>query len=114
MFDDPMRLFIALCTITASVYLISTWSKLSGLFKYLPAVVWLYFVPMIFSTAGLLPSESPLYGALAKYTLPFALLLLTISTDIKAILSVGKQAFIAFLSGTFGVAFGVITAQLLF
>ncbi|MEO0438745.1 MAG: DUF819 family protein [Pseudomonadota bacterium] len=108
-----MTLAVALVAITTAVYAISAIGFLARLFKYFPPVVWLYFVPMLFSTAGILPSDHSLYGSVAKYALPMALLLLTISTDLRAIASVGIPALLALVAGAIGVGIGAITALLL-
>ncbi|MEM6302459.1 MAG: DUF819 family protein [Pseudomonadota bacterium] len=114
MITDPMTLAVTLIGITTGVYAVSTFPRLAPLFRFFPPVVWLYFVPMLLATAGLLPAEHSLYSALAKYALPMALVLLTVSTDLRAIASVGMPALIALAAGAFGVCMGSILSLFLF
>ncbi|MEM1145186.1 MAG: DUF819 family protein [Pseudomonadota bacterium] len=114
MVTDPIALTVVLVGIAAGVFAVSAIPVAEPLFRYFPPVVWLYFVPMLLSTAGLLPAEHPLYGALAKYALPMALILLTISTDLRAIAAVGVPALVALMVGALGVCVGCIVALPLF
>lgn len=114
MLTDPMALFVALASITAMVYVLSAAKGLSLVFKYAPPVVWMYFVPMLLSTAGLLPTDSDVYSNLAEFALPFALILLTVSTDLKAIASLGVPSVLVLLAGSIGTAMGCIIAFFVF
>ncbi|MEM1110276.1 MAG: DUF819 family protein [Pseudomonadota bacterium] len=114
MLTDPMSLAVVLIGIAAGVYAISLIPALRGFFTYAPPVVWMYFVPMVLSTLGVLPAEHPLYSSLAKYALPMALILLTLSTDLKAIASVGLPALFALFAGALGVGLGCVVAFLMF
>jgi uncharacterized membrane protein len=109
---EAFELFVVLVAIAALVYAATLVPSLQGVFRFLPPVVWLYFVPMALTTAGLLPREHELYGAMATYALPLALLLLTVSLDIDAVMSVGKPAIIGMFVGTARVAIGCIFAML--
>ena len=113
MIKDPMALTVVLVGITAGVYVLSEISWVSRFFRYFPPVVWMYFVPMILSTLGILPSAHPLYDSLADYALPMALLLLTVSTDLRAIASVGASALLVLVIGALGVGVGSILAYLI-
>ncbi|MEM1190032.1 MAG: DUF819 family protein [Pseudomonadota bacterium] len=114
MIADSMTLAVALVGIAAGVYAASSLSSLGWLFRYFPPVVWMYFVPMLLSTAGVLPAEHPLYASLARYALPMALILLTVSTDLRAVASVGVSALLSLAIGALGVGAGCVLAYLLF
>ena len=81
--------------------------RFSGLFRLAPPVVWLYCLPMLLSSLGLLPSENELYRWLATYILPFSLLLLTLTVDLKAMAKIGRPAIIMLLAGTGSVVLAV-------
>ncbi len=114
MITDPTTLFAVLATILGGLFWLETFKRLNGLFKYLPAVVWAYFVPMIATTAGLLPAESPLYDWMKTVLLPFSLFLLMITVDVRAILRLGKTALFMMLAGTTGIVIGGPVAYLVF
>ncbi|WP_236664898.1 DUF819 family protein [Marivirga atlantica] len=101
--------FGLLMLILAAVFVTSTsektgWQKF---YKYIPSVLLCYFIPSIFNTLGIISGdESQLYFVASRYLLPTALVLLTISIDLKGIASLGKKAVIMFLTGTVGIVIG--------
>lgn len=101
--------FGLLMLILAAVFVTST-SKKTGwqkFYKYIPSVLLCYFIPSIFNTLGIISGdESQLYFVASRYLLPTALVLLTISIDLKGIASLGKKAVIMFLTGTVGIVIG--------
>jgi uncharacterized membrane protein len=68
---------------------------------------------MLSTSLGLIPDESPLYRALARYLLPASLVLLLISTELKAIARLGRTALLVMVAGSLGVALGCALAFLL-
>ncbi|HUO81524.1 MAG TPA: DUF819 family protein [Gammaproteobacteria bacterium] len=85
-----------------------------GLYKYVPALLLCYFVPSLFNTFGVIDAgESNLYFVASRYLLPACLVLLTMSTDLPAVLGLGHRAVIMFLTGTVGVIIGGPVAILL-
>ncbi|MFT4660962.1 MAG: putative membrane protein [Patiriisocius sp.] len=76
-------------------------------YKYIPALLLAYFIPAIVSSVGIIDiSDSKLYFVASRYLLPASLLLLTLSTDIKAIIGLGPKALIMFFTATMGIVIG--------
>ena len=76
-------------------------------FKYVPALLLCYFIPSIFNSTGVISGEeSNLYFIASRYLLPASLVLLTLSIDLKKIISLGPKAIIMLLTGTFGILVG--------
>ena len=76
-------------------------------FKYVPALLLCYFIPSIFNSLGVISGkESNLYFIASRYLLPASLVLLTLSIDLKKIISLGPKAIIMFLTGTLGILIG--------
>ncbi|MBD8527604.1 DUF819 domain-containing protein [Pseudomarimonas arenosa] len=83
-------------------------------YAIVPALLLCYFIPAVFNTVGLIDGHaSKLYPMARDYLLPCALVLLTLSIDLKSILRLGPKAVIMFLVGTFGVMLGAVVAFLL-
>ena len=101
-----MALSALLAAILGGVFWLNSFEALAPLFKYLPPVIWAYFVPMMATTAGITPAESPVYDWMSTYLLPFALFLLMLTVNIKAILSLGRLALLMMLAGTLGIVIG--------
>ncbi len=104
--QDPMPLAAFLSAVLGFVFWLSTFPLLERVFKFLPPVIWAYFVPMLSTTLGIIPPESPVYDWMSTYLLPFALFLLMITVDIRAILRLGPMALVMMLAGTVGIVIG--------
>lgn len=80
------------------------WSKF---YNIVPAVLMCYVLPSILASSGLISDEtSSLYFMASRYLLPAALILMTLSIDLKAIANLGSKALIMFLTGSFGIIIG--------
>lgn len=81
--------------------------KWKTFYKYVPSLLLCYFLPSIFSSLGIIPSEGTNVQFAAKnILLPASLVLFTLSIDFKAILNLGPKAIIMFLTGTIGIIIG--------
>ena len=88
------------------------WAK--RFFTIIPALLLCYFLPSLLTTFGLVdPEESRLYFIASRFLLPAALVLLTISADLPAVMGLGPKALIMFFTGTLGVMVGGPVALLL-
>ncbi|MGJ4730032.1 DUF819 domain-containing protein [Luteimonas sp. SDU101] len=88
------------------------WKKF---FAWVPALLLCYFVPALYNTVGLIDGEgSNLYYLASRLMLPAALVLLTLSIDIKGILRLGPKLLFVFCMGTLGIVLGaIVTFQLM-
>ena len=88
---------------------------LKRFFKWVPALLLCYFVPALYNTVGLIDGEgSNLYYLASRLMLPAALVLLTLSIDIKGILRLGPKLLFVFCMGTLGIVLGaIVTFQLM-
>lgn len=80
------------------------WKKF---YSVVPALLMCYLIPSIFSSLGLIDDEvSKLYYVASRFLLPAALVLMTLSIDLKAIFNLGPKALIMFFAGTLGIILG--------
>ncbi len=87
------------------------WKKF---YSIIPAVLMCYLLPALLASSGLISDKtSNLYFMASRYLLPAALVLMTLSIDLKAIASLGSKALIMFLTGTTGIIIGGPIAILL-
>ena len=100
------------------------WGKF---YKIVPALFMAYFVPAVLTTSGLIAPEwisvdesgtateesSNLYYMASRYLLPAALVLMTLSMDLKAVFNLGPKALIMFFTGTAGIIIGAPVALLI-
>jgi uncharacterized membrane protein len=112
--QDPNAIFIYIVFLIGLIYYLKSKSGFKKLFKYLPPVIWIYFLPMLSTTIGITPDDSALYGWTSKYLLPPALILLLLSCNIKGMASLGPKAIGTMLFGTLGVIIGGAMSLLIF
>ncbi len=80
------------------------WKKF---YTIIPAVLMCYVLPAVLTSVGLVSEEnSNLYYVASRYLLPAALILMTLSIDLKAIINLGSKALIMFFTGTVGIIIG--------
>ena len=96
-------------------------------YKIVPGLFMAYFIPALFTTFKIIApewetenalgevvkSKSQLYYVSSRFLLPAALVLMTLSIDLKAIFNLGSKALIMFFTGTIGIIIGGPIAILL-
>ena len=105
-------------------FIFYTESRTSGFwhkfYKIVPGLFMAYMIPACFTTLGLIAPEwettnksgeiithsSNLYYVSSRYLLPAALVLMTLSIDLKAVFNLGWKALIMFFTGTIGIIIG--------
>lgn len=115
----------------AIAFIFYTESKTSGFwfkfYKVVPGLFMAYMLPAVFTTLGwiatdweritasgtLVTESSQLYHVASRYLLPAALVLMTLSIDLKAVFNLGWKALIMFFTGTLGIVIGGPIAILL-
>ncbi len=76
-------------------------------YTFVPVILVCYLVPSLMRTFALIDtSESNLWPIAKDYFLPAALVLLTLSIDMKAIIGLGPKALIMFFTATIGIIIG--------
>jgi uncharacterized membrane protein len=103
---DPMAVFAFLSAVIATVFWLSGLPRLKSLFEVTPPIIYAYFVPTLATTFGIIPAASPTYDWMSRYLLPFALLLLMITIDLRAIVRLGGMAIFMLCAGTLGIVIG--------
>lgn len=114
MITNTPLLILCLIAIESFILALNNNPKTQFLFKFLPAIFWLYFTPLLLTHFGLFPAEHIIYKFSIRYVLPLSLALLLIPVDIVEILKLGKPALIMMLAGTFGIMLGTCAAVSLF
>ena len=106
MAQTPLSVLTILLLVLAGLFLIQQHPVGRKLFSVVPLLVFCYFVPALLSNLGVIPAESELYVFIRRVLLPASLVLLVLSTDIPAVMSLGRDAVVLFLAGTASIALG--------
>lgn len=76
-------------------------------FTFVPIILLCYLIPSLLNSFGVISSEdSGLWDIAKNYFLPAALILLTLSIDLKAVWGLGPKALIMFFTATVGIIIG--------
>ncbi len=112
--NDPIQIFALFCVLIGGVFWLSTLKPFEKFFKYLPPLIWCYFLPMLLVYFGVLSPDSGFYDTLGNAIICPMLLLLLLAADLRSILKLGPRALIIMLAGSAGVVVGGPVALLLF
>jgi uncharacterized membrane protein len=106
MIRDPYAIVSFLVLIESLILFISSRKPLEKYFSFIPPVFWIYFLPMLASTFGIIDPRSAAYQVISSNLLPASLILLLLSSDIKSIMRLEKQALIMMFAGAAGIMIG--------
>ena len=104
--QDPAAILVYLLSLIGLIYWLQDQDVLKNIFKYMPPVIWIYFLPMFSTTLGITPETSPLFDWVKLYLLPTSLILLLLSANLPALAKLGPKAIGTMLIGTLGVVIG--------
>ncbi len=110
--SHPAAILAVLLAVEAGLLAFAGSRRFSFLFRFLPAVFWIYFLPMVLSTVGFVDRTAPVYSLLSAQVLPTALFLLLLAVDLRAIARMGPWAIGMFLVGSFGIMLGTVVCFL--
>lgn len=109
--------YVSVLAITASSIVLIEKRTQAKIFEYLPAIVILYFVVMLFSTFGLWQkseSVTTAYNMLKSNLLPAMIFLMLLSADMREIFKLGKKMLLTFFLASVSIAIGFIGTFALF
>ncbi len=76
------------------------------LFDFLPPLIFIYFLPVVLTNRGILPTKSPVYDSIGELVLPAILVMLLLKVDVGSAIRVMGRGVIVMLFGTLGVVVG--------
>ncbi len=109
--------YVALLVMIGSVIVYTEKKSQHKLFAYLPSIVILYFVVMLFSTFGVWQKSESVTGTytfLKSNLLPAMIFLMLLSADMREIFKLGKKMILTFFLASISIAIGFIGTFTLF
>jgi len=109
--------YLALLMMIGSAIVYSEKKSQHKLFEYLPSIVIIYFVVMLFSTFGLWQkseSVTATYKTVKSNLLPAMIFLMLLSADMREIFKLGKKMLLTFFLASVSIAMGFIGTFSLF
>ena len=110
-------LYLAVLILIASTIVYTEKKTQAKLFEYLPSIVILYFVVMLFSTFGVWEksdSVTATYKSVKSNLLPAMIFLMLHSADMREIFKLGKKMLLTFFLASLSIGVGFITMFSLF
>jgi len=104
--QSPMAVLAVLLAVLGALFLLERHPVVGRVFKVVPILVFVYFVPTLLSNTGVIPIKSELYGFVQRFLLPTSLVLLVLAVDVPAILRLGRKSLLLFLAGTASIILG--------
>jgi uncharacterized membrane protein len=83
------------------------------LFQFLPTLIFIYLVPVIFTNVGVLPAKSPVYDVIQSVLLPMLLTLMLLNLNIRGAVRVMGRSIGVMLFGSLGVMIGAPVALMI-
>lgn len=108
MIQGEMQVLVVLLAVLALLFAANRHPKIGKVFRFIPLLVFVYFVPALLSNLGVIPIEDsfPLYVFVKDWLLPASLVLLTLSVDVPAIFRLGPKVLILFFGATVSIILG--------
>jgi len=111
---NPLLILLILIAIESLVLYLSKRPAWQKFFNVIPFICWIFFLPMVASSLGLLDQKSILYKHLTDWLLPASLVILLMTVDLKTIFRLGPMALGTFMIGSLSVGLGMVLASQLF
>lgn len=111
--SEPVAVLAILLGVLALIFALEK-TRFRVVYRFVPILVFCYFVPTLLSNTGVLPSAPPtkdmpgfpLYEFTMDWLLPASLLLLILAADIIGILRLGRNAVVLFLVAAVSIVIG--------
>ncbi len=114
MIQEPAAVLAVLLAVLAVLFALARHPLGARFFRFVPVLLFIYFVPTLLSNTGVIPQQSPTYDWIKTWLLPSSLVLLTLSVDIPAIFRLGRNILWMFFAGTASIVLGGPLALLAF
>jgi uncharacterized membrane protein len=76
------------------------------LFNFVPPLLFIYLLPVVFSNSGMIPTKSGVYDWMGDIILPMFIVMLMLDVDVRATVRVMGRGVFVMLIGTLGVVIG--------
>ena len=106
---SSIGILAVLAIVVAGFFFAQQWTRWK-LFDYLPPLIFIYFVPVVLTNIGVLPSESGVYDTIGELFLPMLLVMLLLKVDVASAIRVMGSGILVMLVGTLGVVLGAPVA----
>jgi len=97
---------LAVLAAVASVFFFLEHKTKAKFFSYLPPLIFIYLIPVLFSNIGVIPNKAGVYDFMGANVLPAFIVILLLNVDLYSTVKVMGKGIFVMLLGTLGVVVG--------
>ncbi len=80
------------------------------IFDFLPAIIWIFLMPIFMSNAGVIPKASPVYDTFKSFAVPLFIVLMLLDIDIRQAMRVAWRGAGVLVVGSLGIVVGAVVS----
>jgi uncharacterized membrane protein len=108
-FNDPIGIMAVI--VMVPVFFVWLEKKTQwGIFKVLPAIIWIFLTPILLSNLGVIPRSSPVYDVFKTFAVPLFIVLMLLDINIRESLRVAWRGAAVLVVGSIGIVVGVVAS----
>jgi len=113
LFRDPISVMAAIIMIPVFFVWLERKTRWK-VFEFLPAIIWIFLMPIILSNSGIIPKSSPVYDVFKSFAVPLFIVLMLLDIDIRQAMRVAWRGAGVLVVGSFGIVVGAVVSFYLF
>jgi uncharacterized membrane protein len=108
-FQDPISV-MAVITMIPTVFIWLEKRMHWKIFDYLPAIIWIFLTPIVFSNLNIIPRSSPIYSTFRAFAVPMFIVLMLLDINIRQTMKVAWRGAAVLVMGSLGIVIGAVIA----
>jgi len=113
LFQDPISVMAAIIMIPVFFVWLERKTRWK-VFNFLPAIIWIFLMPIFLSNSGVIPKSSPVYDVFKSFAVPLFIVLMLLDIDIRQAMRVAWRGAGVLVVGSFGIVVGAVVSFYLF
>ncbi len=105
LFHDPVGVMAAIIMIPVFFVWLEKTTRWK-IFNFLPAIIWIFLMPIFLSNLGVIPKASPVYDTFKSFAVPLFIVLMLLDIDIRQAMRVAWRGAAVLVVGSFGIVVG--------
>jgi len=106
---EPYLLLAVMMLIPVLFLNLEKWTQWK-VFDYLPPVIWIFILPILLSSASVIPTESDTYRGFKDFAVPMFIILMLLDVDLRSTMKVALRSMGVLVMGACGVVIGGIVS----
>jgi uncharacterized membrane protein len=113
LFHDPVGV-LAVITMIPVFFLWLERKTRWKIFDFLPAIIWIFLIPILLSNTNIIPRSTPIYDHYKSWAVPMFIVLMLLDINIRETLKVAWRGIGVLVLGAIGIVIGAVVSFYLF